>query len=744
MAKPNTFTQEEKRAYLESKQKQREELEERVRNLVDSFRDSDTFKSYLSQMSDFHRRCKQYLHRYSPNNLLLIVMQDPTAQIVGAANAWRKMGRFVKKGEHSHIMVWAPMREAVVKDKLDQYGNPVLKPDGTPERVPERDANGRVKRRFNGHFKLEPVFDVSQTDGEPLPELTHELKNPVEHFDDYAKALQDASPLPIHYSDDPAVSHIPLRGAKGLCHYGERLIIVKSGMSQEQTLKTLIHEVTHAKLHDPKELKADLAETGETPSRSEKEVQAECTAFLVCEHFGFDTSDYSIPYIMSWGEDKKLTPLTKSLDVILGASDEIIDQMETQLWVDMGIDETLYAAEYTDVPSQDASVSASDSPQNSEKADGDRIMRLLSDKTIAALWGMGFKMRYEEPLTASDKPTLKLRQATEKGVVCIDVLVSERRGELVAPDFDQCGKTAISVFHEGETAPFFEQSDGTLVDQIRAFNELGERTDRATEPNRASEERATADEDAARALLTDPDVEKLLAAGYAPKPQMIETPEGLMSGLSLVKDNGLYELRIAVVPRFAQANDGSTVHAMQSNMALMAIEKIPGETPCVFYEASFDRPIAMQMRALRDNATYYNLSTLRQSGFEFIGCIDAACRFAKDMGEAHVSLTVPTVKDESGTRMDFASGNIRAGVHQQGNLETISRIYSIPRAIEQVNQRIGSLRSPARASAASIDPISYARKRQREDQLRGKGATRAASPEQTRQADKPRTFTMER
>ena len=78
------------------------------------------------------------------------------------------------------------------------------------------------------------------------------------------------------------------------------------------------------------------------------------------------------------------------------------------------------------------------------------------------------------------------------------------------------------------------------------------------------------------------------------------------------------------------------------------------------------------------------------------------------------------------------------------NLETISRIYSIPRAIEQVNQRIGSLRSPVRASAASIDPISYARKRQREDQLRGKGATRAASPEQTRQADKPRTFTMER
>lgn len=343
--KKKAFTPEERQAYLEAKQKQRDELEGKVKDLVNSFRDSDTFKNYLSKMNEFNRNCGKYLHRYSPNNLLFIMIQDPTASIVGAASAWNKMGRHIKKGEHAHIQVWAPIKDVVMQKKLDENGEPVLKPDGTPEREPVRDENGKLQYRFTGRFTLRPVWDISQTDGEPLPELAQELKNPVEHFPDYAQAVRDASPLPIFMSDAPEAAVLPLGSAKGVCSFSHDMIVVKAGMSEEHTLKTMIHEVTHAKFHSPDKLKAAIGEDGKGLSRHDIEVQAECTAFVVCDHFGLDTSDYSIPYIMSWGKDEKLTPLTDSLDVILKASNEIIDQMETHLWQDMGIDKALATLE---------------------------------------------------------------------------------------------------------------------------------------------------------------------------------------------------------------------------------------------------------------------------------------------------------------------------------------------------------------------------------------------------------------
>lgn len=346
--KGKPFSPEEREAYLEAKRKQRDELETKVRDLVDSFRDSDTFKSYLSKMSEFNRACEKHLHRYSPNNLIYIMLQDPTASLVGAANAWKKMGRHIKKGEHSRIQVWAPVKNVLMQNKLDADGNPVLKPDGTPEREPVRDDEGRLQYRFTGRFTLRPVWDISQTDGEPLPELVQELKNPVDHFADYEKAIRSASPLPIYMSDAPEAAALPLGAAKGVCSFSDHMIVVKAGMSEQHTLKTMIHEVTHAKFHSPDKLAAAVDENGKGLSRNEIEVQAECTAFVVCDHFGLDTSDYSIPYIMSWGEDKKLTPLTNSLDAILKASNEVIDQMETHLWVDMGIDKTISQASFAE------------------------------------------------------------------------------------------------------------------------------------------------------------------------------------------------------------------------------------------------------------------------------------------------------------------------------------------------------------------------------------------------------------
>lgn len=328
---PSALTPEEKTAYAEAKQAQRDELETKVKDLVNSFRDSDTFKHYLSEMSDFNRRCGQYLHHYSPRNLIFIMAQDPNASIVGSFGAWLKMGRHVAKGEQAHIHVWAPMKEVVMQDKLDASGNPVLDAQGNPVREPQLDDNGRSMRRFNGHFKLEPVYDISQTTGKDLPTLAPELTHSVERFDDFFAAVKDMSPFPIYESTDPQAAAINLGDAKGVCAFSKQMIVVKAGMSQEHTLKTAIHEITHAKLHTPERLLAAIEGTGNGLSRNEIECQAEATAYVVCDHFGLDTSDYSIPYIMSWGEDEKLTPFTNSLDVILKTSDDIINQTEAFL-----------------------------------------------------------------------------------------------------------------------------------------------------------------------------------------------------------------------------------------------------------------------------------------------------------------------------------------------------------------------------------------------------------------------------
>ena len=439
------FTPEERQAYLEQRKAQREELETKVHNLVDSFRDSDTFKTYLSKMSEFNRNCAKHLHRYSPNNLLFIMTQDPTASIVGAAGAWRRMGRTVKKGEQAHIQVWAPIKDLVMQNKLDENGEPILKADGTPEREPVRDEEGRLQYRFSGRFTLKPVFDISQTDGEPLPQLVQELKDPVEHFADYEKAIRSASPLPIYMSDEPEAAKLPLGEAKGVCSFSDRMIVVKAGMSEQHTLKTMIHEVTHAKFHSPEKLKAAMGEGNKGLTRNEIEVQAESTAFVVCDHFGLDTSDYSIPYIMSWGEDKKLTPLTNSLDAILTASSEVIDAMETHLWVDMGIDEA-----YKHIETETLEIAAPSC--------------MLADPQAQSLMQAGYVVREGDIATP---------EGSVNGLIFSKGDGSYRIKVELIPDLPDCRSTALSAYDLTGKEPekFFEaRFDAPLQKQMAALH----------------------------------------------------------------------------------------------------------------------------------------------------------------------------------------------------------------------------------------------------------------------------------
>ena len=198
------------------------------------------------------------------------------------------------------------------KDKLDAQGNTIIGPDGQPEK-----ESAVINRQ---RFKIAYVFDLSQTEGKELPSLgVNELTGDVEGFDSIFHAVEVLSPVPIYYRE-------PQR-SKGCYNHLEQCIYVNEGMSQVQTLKTLIHETAHAKLH------ALPVENGVIMGKPEKdsptrEVEAESIAYVVCQHFGIDTSDYSFAYVTGWSRDKELPELKASLDCISKTASEMIDALE--------------------------------------------------------------------------------------------------------------------------------------------------------------------------------------------------------------------------------------------------------------------------------------------------------------------------------------------------------------------------------------------------------------------------------
>lgn len=265
------------------------------------------FADYLQTMSRFHH--------YSFGNILLIAMQFPGASQVAGFNDWKKkFGRNVKKGEKG-IKILAPcIFEAVEeREKLDPASQrPIVDSSGKP--MVER---RRVEAK---RFKVVTVFDVSQTEGKELPEITPVLTGDVEQYEQIIGTLAKLSPVPIVFEDFPEQGH-------GYFSHTEGRIVVRPGMSQAQTLKTMIHEIAHAKLRsDPGETVPSMFE-GER-NRPAREVEAESVAYVVCQHLGVDTSGYSFGYVAGWSTGKGTPELKAALDTIRSTAAELIDGLE--------------------------------------------------------------------------------------------------------------------------------------------------------------------------------------------------------------------------------------------------------------------------------------------------------------------------------------------------------------------------------------------------------------------------------
>lgn len=250
--------------------------------------ESDRYAEYLEFVAKFYH--------YSVNNTILIWLQMPSASLVAGFKAWQeKFKRNVKKGEKG-IRILAPCPKKFMK------------------KVKDEDGNETEKEIQYTTFRATYVFDISQTEGEDVPSFVTDLEGNVEHFAELVKKLKALAPCPVVFESFEG-------SAKGYYSHTENKIVVQTGLSETQTLKTLIHEISHAILHSEDGEQKDV-------DRNTKEVQAESVAYTVCAAMGIDTSEYSFGYVASWSEGREVKELTASMDVIRQTAKEMIEQLK--------------------------------------------------------------------------------------------------------------------------------------------------------------------------------------------------------------------------------------------------------------------------------------------------------------------------------------------------------------------------------------------------------------------------------
>ena len=306
--------------------------------------ESEKYMRYLSVMSRFHR--------YSVNNTMLIYMQKPDATLVAGYNKWKnQFERHVKRGEHGiTIIAPTPFKKKIEEQKLD--------PD---TKAPMLDQDGKVimeEREVEiPMFRPVKVFDVSQTDGKPLPELASSLSGNVQNYEAFMEALRRSAPVPL--SVEPMAANMD-----GYFSPDQQRIAIRAGMSEVQTVSAAVHEIAHSKLHNYAKAQEEAARAGdkEPPKKKDRnteEVEAESISYAVCQYYGIQTGENSFGYIANWSQGKELPELRASLETINKAAGELIADIDRHYKVickERGID--LAAQSEQTVPQQEAASEA--------------------------------------------------------------------------------------------------------------------------------------------------------------------------------------------------------------------------------------------------------------------------------------------------------------------------------------------------------------------------------------------------
>lgn len=442
---------------------QLKEITERLEQGVKDIFTSEMYTKYLLTMSKFHN--------YSFNNTLLIAMQRPDATLVAGYNAWKnKFNRYVKKGEKGiQIIAPAPVKEREEREKIDKdTGLAVLNENGEPEI--------EVVERVIPRFRVTTVFDYAQTDGEPLPTLeVNELTARVKDYTLLKEAIEQVSPVPIRFGEIEG-------SAKGYYSHMDKEICVRADMGESQTIKTMIHEVAHAMLHDSDQMK----QRGEEKDQLTKETEAESIAFTVCSALGIDTSDYSFPYVASWASGKELKELKDSMDTIRLTAADFLEKLETAV-AERSV-ERMTAMEYAEklIADKERDKTVFDNSQRNlivnfaYKLDDRAATEELANNLAAAVAAENTEeinrlmWEAEEKIESLPDGMIGLSEMHEYGYLKDDVLPLTKEG---AREWHRLGERIYPLFQDGTAGDFasqeeIEQHDGIFGIKADAWSAI--------------------------------------------------------------------------------------------------------------------------------------------------------------------------------------------------------------------------------------------------------------------------------
>lgn len=427
---------------------------------------SEQYQMYLQTMAKFHN--------YSFNNTLLIAMQRPDATLLAGYQTWKKkFHRHVKRGEKGiKIIAPVPVKEKRQVEKIDEETQEiVIGIDGQPET--------ETVERILPRFRVTTVFDVSQTEGEPLPTLeVNELVGDVFIYEDFMKGLEEISPVPFQFQEIDS-------GAKGYYSNAEKLVAIQTGMSQAQTMKTAVHETAHAILHD----RDVMEENGITKDRMTKEVESESVAYVVCNHFGLDTSDYSFNYVAGWSSDKEMPELRSSMDTIRLTSSQLIADITEkllELQKTRKLENDIKTEELTEESSFFSNIENSYAIYQYHQADNEMGYQYMSldfiEKMGMSVKGLDYQMMYQGVLEAQDTLEdlyIKFNIDRPEGfkghsMSTSDVVILKRDGEMKAYYVNDIGFRELPEFVDQRAEVLQEKNSECMRKQDKSGKEQEE------------------------------------------------------------------------------------------------------------------------------------------------------------------------------------------------------------------------------------------------------------------------------